>query len=98
MGIAVGIPLLSCVQAEIYVYEVLRPPSWIFHFRLHVAVPPVLPLEWLSSILGGSRQNFVSISSRSRDMPGGYFTPPISNVHLKNRISNTKVEVVIGLI
>ena len=33
-GIAVGISLLSCVQAEVYAFEVQRPPSWIFHFWL----------------------------------------------------------------
>jgi len=33
IGTAVGISLLSCVQAAINVIEVLRPPSWIFNFR-----------------------------------------------------------------
>jgi len=40
----------------------------------------------------GGRRNFVSILSRSRVMPWVYFNPsPNSNVRLKNRISNTKV-------
>ena len=30
MGIAVGIALISSVQAEIHAFEVYRPPSWIF--------------------------------------------------------------------
>ena len=33
MGLAVGISLLSCAQAEIQKLQVSRPPSWIFHFR-----------------------------------------------------------------
>ena len=48
---AVGISLLSCVQAKVYVFEVLRPPFWIFHW-LHLADSPVVPLEWPSSKLG----------------------------------------------
>ena len=30
MGVAVGIALISSVQAEIHAFEVWRPPSWIF--------------------------------------------------------------------
>ena len=30
IGIAVGISLISCVEAEIHEAEVWRPPSWIF--------------------------------------------------------------------
>ena len=30
IGIAVGISLISCVEAEIHAFEVKRPPSWIF--------------------------------------------------------------------
>ena len=30
MGIAVGIALISSVQADIHAFEVYRPPSWIF--------------------------------------------------------------------
>jgi len=33
IGIAVGISLLSFIPAEIYVFQVLRLPSWIFNFR-----------------------------------------------------------------
>ena len=31
-GIAVGISLISCLEAEIHAFEVWRPPSWIFPF------------------------------------------------------------------
>ena len=31
--VAVGISLLSGAQAELYVFKVYRPPSWICHFR-----------------------------------------------------------------
>ena len=37
MGKAVIMSLLPRVQAEIYVFEVLRPLSWFFHLRF----PPV---------------------------------------------------------
>ena len=30
----VGISLLLCIQAEIYVFQVMWPPSWISDFRL----------------------------------------------------------------
>ena len=30
MGVAVGIALISNVQAQIHAFEVYRPPSWIF--------------------------------------------------------------------
>ena len=30
MGVAVGIALISNVQAQIHAFEVWRPPSWIF--------------------------------------------------------------------
>ena len=30
IGIAVGISLISCLEVEIYAFEVWRPPSWIF--------------------------------------------------------------------
>ena len=30
MGVAVGIALLSNVQAQIHAFEIWRPPSWIF--------------------------------------------------------------------
>ena len=30
IGITVGIPLISCLEAEIHAFEVLRPPSRIF--------------------------------------------------------------------
>ena len=42
--IAVGISLLSCIQAELQVFQVLWPPSWISDFRL-------LNYFWLSSVL-----------------------------------------------
>ena len=32
-GIAVGISLLSCAQAELTLFEVYRPPSWNLYFR-----------------------------------------------------------------
>ena len=55
IGISVGFSFLSCVQDKqhvMYVFQVQRPPSWIFHFRLHLAVSPVMPLEWLSTKMG----------------------------------------------
>ena len=49
--LAVGISLLSCVQAEIillYTYSKFRGAPSIFHFRLNLAVSLVVPLEWPS--------------------------------------------------
>ena len=48
MGVAVGIELISCVQAEIHAFEVYRLSSWIFplpvwsHFSL---VSPIGKLD-----------------------------------------------------
>ena len=33
IGVALGISLLSCVQAELHAFQVCRPPSWSFFFR-----------------------------------------------------------------
>ena len=33
VGLAIGISLISCLQAEIYVLPVWGSPSWISHFR-----------------------------------------------------------------
>ena len=33
IGRTLGISLVSIVQAELHVFQVLRPPSWISHFR-----------------------------------------------------------------
>ena len=30
IGIALGISLIPCLEAEIHAFEVWRPPSWIF--------------------------------------------------------------------
>ena len=30
MGVAVGIALISNVQAQIHAFEIYKPPSWIF--------------------------------------------------------------------
>ena len=32
MGVAVGIALISNVQAQMHAFEIYRPPSWIFLF------------------------------------------------------------------
>ena len=38
--IAVGLPLISRLGAEIHALEVKRPPSWIFHFGFGRTVFP----------------------------------------------------------
>ena len=43
IGIAVGIPLLSCLGAEIHAAEVLRPPSWIFPVPVQSHSIPISP-------------------------------------------------------
>ena len=41
IGIAVGISLISCLEAEKHAFEVWRPPSWTFPFPVW---SPSLPL------------------------------------------------------
>ena len=53
MGIAIWIPLLSCVYAEIRVLAFWEPPSGISDFRLHLTVLPTAQLKSLTQkILG----------------------------------------------
>ena len=40
-GLAVGISLMSCMEAEIYAFEVYWPPSWIFPLPV---LSPSLPI------------------------------------------------------
>jgi len=51
-GFSVKIVFLSCLQAYMLIVPVYRSPSWIFHFRLHLAVFPLVPLEWPLSKMG----------------------------------------------
>ena len=45
IGIAVGISLISCLEAEIHAFDVLRPPFWITHFQFGCTVSELVPLE-----------------------------------------------------
>jgi len=47
IGIAVRMLLLSCLQIEIYVFQDLMPPSWIYDFRLRRTVFTIVPLDSL---------------------------------------------------
>ena len=51
VGLAVGISLTSCLEAEIHAFEVWRPPSWIFP----------LPV-WSHSILSGGAPRILKVS------------------------------------
>ena len=41
IGIAVGISLISCLEAEIHAFEVWRPPSWIFPLPVWLPSSPI---------------------------------------------------------
>ena len=43
MGVAVGIALISSVQAEIHAFDVYRPPSWIFPLPVRSHSIPMSP-------------------------------------------------------
>ena len=43
--VAVGISYLSGLGAELLTFKVLRPPSWIIHFRFGCTVSALVPLE-----------------------------------------------------
>jgi len=51
-GFSVENVFLARLQAYILIVPLYRPPSWIFHFRLHLTVFPLVPLEWPSSKMG----------------------------------------------
>ena len=51
IGIAVGVSLISCLEAEIHAIEVFKPPSWITHFRFGCTVSELVSLEcWTPKI------------------------------------------------
>ena len=43
------------------------------------------PLPMPAGAHGGSRWNFLAMCSRTRDMPGGIFTPPPAPIASKRR-------------
>ena len=46
IGVALGISLLSRVQAELHVFNfICRPPSWIYQFRFGRTVLLAVPLD-----------------------------------------------------
>ena len=72
-----GTICVSVKPTKLFVLPVILLPSWIYstHRRpTKSEVPPVeslIPKTWVYS-----RWNFVAMCSRTRDMPGGHFTPP----------------------
>ena len=68
VGLAVEISFLSHLQAEIKVFPVWRPPSWIFHFRFGCNIFSSVPLDSLTSKIKLYLWNFFDIMSTSRDI------------------------------
>ena len=55
IGIAVGILLISCLEAEIHAFEVWRPPSWVFPLpvwspSLHIGFSGLLDSQYTSLV------------------------------------------------
>jgi len=69
---AVGILMMYVIVSEILVLPVIWPPSWIYGTH---RCPMTSAVPLLKS-LRVSRWNFLAMCSRTRDMPGGIFTPP----------------------
>ena len=69
---AVGILMIYVIVSEISVLPVIWPPSWIYGTH---RCPMTSAVPLLKSVMG-SRWNFLAMCSRTRDMPGGIFTPP----------------------
>ena len=45
--------------------------------------------------VSGSRWNFLAMCSRTRDMPGGYFSPPpVAGKRRKKTVAGTRVKLV----
>ena len=59
IGIAVGISLFSCLGAEIYAFEVKRPPSWIFSLPVRSHSIPISPNGMLDPKNEGDRKSVV---------------------------------------
>ena len=62
MGVAVGISLISCLGAEIYEFEVWRPPSWIFPLPVQSHSIPLSPSGMLDLKKVGSAVGISVIS------------------------------------
>ena len=45
VAVAVGVPYISSLGAELFAFEVIRPPSWNIHFRFGCTVSELVPLE-----------------------------------------------------
>ena len=68
IGVAVGITLISCMQAEIHTFEVFRPPSRICSLPVRSHSILMSPNEKLDpENIGIGCRNFVDILSGSED-------------------------------
>ena len=45
VAVAVGIPYISCLGAELFALEFFWPPSWITHLRFGWTVSALVPLD-----------------------------------------------------
>ena len=85
---AVGILIMYVIVSEISVLLVIWPPSWIYGTH-RCPMTSVVPL--LKSVRG-SRWKFLAMCSRTRDMPGGIFTPPpVAGKRRKQTVAGTRV-------
>ena len=75
VGVAFEISLPSCEQTDKDVFQVHRPPSWIFHFRLHLAVSLVVLLKWPLRKWGVAVE-IMSLSCTAAEISLGSFSPP----------------------
>ena len=51
VGVAFGIVLLSCTEAEIQALPVKRPPCWVYHFRLHQSTQVGIEVTHIFTVL-----------------------------------------------
>jgi len=93
MGIVVWISLLTCIQVEITMLPVLRPPSWIQHIRLSYIVFPLVPCQsWtFNSVV--FRWHFLANLYASKDMFTSGLMSPYWILHF--RLSRVAFSIVL---
>ena len=73
--IGFGKTCVTVKTAKLLLFLVIWLPSWIYSTHRRLTKQDVPPLERLTPKTQGSCWNFVATCSRTRDMPGGHFTP-----------------------
>ena len=74
VAVAVGLSYLSSLGAELLAFKVLRPPSWIIHFRFGCTI--TIPIGMLDPKIMGVAVGISLLSCLQAEIAWGVFLPP----------------------